>query len=160
MGIVAFRQPFTRPPKSHFIQVRHQHYQGESHPASRKVTISLPVSQLPLSPSQLHKFKLLSGSRFTPSLPSSSSSSSPNSESEGTFKISCELYPSERMNEKWCSDTLDTLLKECKEGKDTYEDVPVDLRGARKRLVRSGKGKKTLGLKDFPKEWLGQAKST
>ncbi|GAA5931309.1 mitochondrial 37S ribosomal protein mS35 RSM24 [Sporobolomyces koalae] len=149
--LVAFRQPFQPPPSStHFVQVRHQHYQGESHPASRKVTISVPVSQLELAsnPKQLHKFKLLAGPRFTPSL------STQHGDREGTFKLSCELFPSERMNEKWCSDTLDKLVAEACNSKESFEDVPLDLRGIKKRLGKNRKLKKTLGLKDFPQEWL------
>ncbi len=33
-------------------------------------------------------------------------------EDQGTLKIACELFPASRMNEKWCSDTLDKLLAE------------------------------------------------
>ncbi|GAA5900357.1 mitochondrial 37S ribosomal protein mS35 RSM24 [Sporobolomyces salmoneus] len=145
--LLKFRQPFFPPNAStHFIQVRHQHYQGESHPASRKISIIVPLSSLSLTPSQLHKFKLLAGPRFTPST---------DGPGEGTFKLSCELYPSEKMNEKWCSDTLDKLLSEAKDStKDGFEDVPLDFRGVKKRIERKGKGKKTVGMKDFPREWL------
>jgi small subunit ribosomal protein S35 len=30
----------------------------------------------------------------------------------GQIKISCERYPEERMNLKWCSDTIDKLIEE------------------------------------------------
>jgi len=146
--IVAFRKPFTPPSSStHFVQVRHQHYQGEAHPASRKVSIVVPVSNLRLNPQELHRFKLLAGPRFTPG----------QGEGEGSFKLSCELYPNDKMNEKWCSDTLDKLLSEAKDstGKNQFLDqVPLDYRGFNKKEVKSRRSKKTLGLKDFPKEWL------
>jgi len=59
------------------------------------------------------------------------------------------------MNEKWCSDTLDKLLNEVKkDSAESFEDIPTDSRRMRKREEKSRKGKKTLGLKDFPKEWL------
>lgn len=148
--IVGFRQKFVPPNRStHFIQVRHQHYQGEPHPASRKVSITLPLAPLNLSPSELHRFKLLAGPRYTP--PPTSSTTT---EDQGSFKLSCELYPNERMNEKWCSDTLDKLLKESKKSNELLDKVPLDERGSKKRELKSRKSKKTVGLKDFPKEWL------
>ena len=33
-------------------------------------------------------------------------------EGVGRIKISCERYPEERMNLKWCSDTIDKLIEE------------------------------------------------
>lgn len=75
-------------------------------------------------------------------------------EDEGEFKLSCELFPNDKMNEKWCSDTLDKLLAAARDQRDTFEDVALDLRGTAKRLGKSRKAKKTLGLKDFPQEWL------
>ncbi|GAA5947241.1 hypothetical protein JCM3765_001586 [Sporobolomyces pararoseus] len=149
--LVGFRQRFVPPnPSSHFIQVRHQHYQGEPHPASRKVSITLPVSRLGLTPLELHRFKLLAGPRYSP--PTTTTDAD---EEGGTFKLSCELYPNEKMNEKWCSDTLDKLLKESKKSSNQFLDkVPLDQRGITKRETKSRKSKKTAGLKDFPKEWL------
>ncbi|BGP38019.1 37S ribosomal protein S24, mitochondrial [Rhodotorula kratochvilovae] len=147
--LVAFRQPFTPPSSSAVVRVRHQHYQGEAHPASRKVTISAPISALPLpTPEARHKFKLLAGARWTPPLPGH--------EGEGTVKLACEMFPSERMNEKWCSDTLDKLLAEAATG-DSFADVPLDPRPARARLVKSRKLKRTVSLRDFPREWLPPA---
>ncbi|GAA5862254.1 hypothetical protein JCM8547_007784 [Rhodosporidiobolus lusitaniae] len=147
--LVAFRQPFNPPSPSHSIQVRHQHYQGEPHPASRKVTVNVPVSSLSSAlktPEARHKFKLLAGPRWTPALEGQ--------EGEGSVKIGCELFPSERMNEKWCSDTLDKLLKEASNSSDPMTDIPLDPRPARSRLQKSRKLKRNVGLRDFPQEWL------
>ncbi|GAA5825464.1 hypothetical protein JCM10212_004839 [Sporobolomyces blumeae] len=175
--LVAFRKPFTPPTAESFVQVRHQHYQGERHPASRKVTISVPVSRLPIArdPKQLHKFKLVAGARFTPTLaamagprPSSTRSSSDDGRSRsavsgatapdpiGTFKLSCELFPSDKMNEKWCSDTLDRLVDVSRDvaGDEAFADVPLDQRGVRKALDKKRVVKRSVGLKDFPQEWL------
>ncbi|CEQ39922.1 SPOSA6832_01494 [Sporobolomyces salmonicolor] len=147
--LVAFRQPFTPPPSSHCVQVRHQHYQGEVHPGSRKVTVSVPISRLPLSsPEARHKFKLLAGPRWTPP------GAKADGDAEGEIKISCEMFPSERMNEKWCSDTLDKLVKEAENKADPMTDIPLDPRPVRSRLAKSRAHKRTIGLKDFPKEWL------
>ncbi|GAA5911039.1 hypothetical protein JCM5296_004604 [Sporobolomyces johnsonii] len=147
--LVAFRQPFTPPPSSHCVQVRHQHYQGEVHPASRKVSVVVPISRLPLSsPEARHKFKLLAGPRWTPP------SDKPGEDADGEIKISCELFPSDKMNEKWCSDTLDKLLKEAENKADPMTDIPLDPRAARSRLAKSRAHKRTISLRDFPKEWL------
>lgn len=102
---VQFRQRFVKPSKNQIIQLRTQHYQGEPHPADRKATITLSIAALfpsssPNSAQHSHKFKLLAGPRWD-SL-------------KNEFKISCELFPTVKMNEKWCSDTLDKLLVEAK----------------------------------------------
>ncbi|GAA5888043.1 hypothetical protein JCM6882_000260 [Rhodosporidiobolus microsporus] len=151
--LLAFRQPFTPPPPTHSLQIRHQHYQGEPHPASRKVTLSARVSALPLStPEARHKFKLLAGPRWTPALAGEKGE-------DGTFKLACELFPSEKMNEKWCSDTLDRLIAEAENTSDPMTDIPLDPRPARARLAKSRKLKRSVGLKDFPREWLPAQKT-
>lgn len=110
-GSVAFRQRFVKPLPSQVIKVRHQHYQGEEHPASRKVTIECSVAQLPLSTDAArHKFKLIAGPRW-------------NSETD-ELKISCERFPSARMNEKWCSDALDRMIKEAEV---SYRELGAEL---------------------------------
>ncbi|GAA6023683.1 hypothetical protein JCM10207_008748 [Rhodosporidiobolus poonsookiae] len=147
--LVAFRQPFQPPPPSHAIQVRHQHYQGEPHPASRKVTVRVDVSALPLrSDAETHKFKLLAGPRWTPAL---------DGKGQGSVKLACELFPSERMNEKWCSDTLDKLIAEAQNSADPMTDIPLDPRPTRARLAKSRKLKRAVSLRDFPQEWLTAA---
>ena len=94
-----FRQPFRKPTPAQLVKVRHQHYQGEAHPVDRKVSITLPVAQLALSsPAALHKFKLIAGPRWD--------------SDKDELKISCELFPTDRMNEKWCSDMLDRMVLE------------------------------------------------
>ncbi|GAA6051174.1 hypothetical protein JCM3770_002574 [Rhodotorula araucariae] len=149
--LVAFRQPFTPPSPSAVVRVRHQHYQGEPHPASRKVTITAPVAALPLAtPAARHKFKLLAGARWTPPLVAGNAADAAD---HGEVKLSCEMFPSERMNEKWCSDTLDKLLAEAATG-DSFADVPLDPRAARARLVKSRRLKRSVSLRDFPREWL------
>ncbi|GAA5978864.1 hypothetical protein JCM11641_003593 [Rhodosporidiobolus odoratus] len=148
--LVAFRQPFNPPSPKATLKVRHQHYQGESHPASRKVTVTVPVSSLPLSgPQAKHKFKLLAGPRWTPSLDAKEGQGQ-----DGQVKVACEVFPSERMNEKWCSDVLDKMIKEAEDSQDPMSDIPLDPRPARSRLLKSRKLKRTVGLKDFPQEWL------
>jgi small subunit ribosomal protein S35 len=106
-----------KPTSNQIIKLRTQHYQGEPHPAARKAVISLSIASLfpPSSttttssssssgPSesevQAHKFKLLAGPRWD--------------SIKNEIKISCELFPNVKMNEKWCSDTLDKLIAQAK----------------------------------------------
>jgi small subunit ribosomal protein S35 len=57
------------------------------------------VSKLPLSSDAArHKFRVLAGQRWD--------------SVKDTVKISCERFPSQKMNEKWCSDTIVKLLAE------------------------------------------------
>ncbi|GAA5965341.1 hypothetical protein JCM8115_002260 [Rhodotorula mucilaginosa] len=163
--LVAFRKPFTPPSAREVIQVRHQHYQGEDHPAARKVVLTVPVASLPLkTPAAVHKLQLLAGARWEPPVPEAlrlksfkgkeRSLAPEGKEDQGTLKIACELFPASRMNEKWCSDTLDKLLAEANNAKDTFADVPLDLRQARAKLLKSRKLRRNISLAQFPKEWL------
>lgn len=96
---VAFRKPFRKPSAAQVVKVRHQHYQGEAHPADRKVSLTVPVARLPLSSDAArHKFRLLAGPRWD--------------SDKDELKMACELFPTDRMNEKWCADRLDRLLAE------------------------------------------------
>jgi small subunit ribosomal protein S35 len=57
------------------------------------------VSKLPLSSDAArHKFKVLAGCRYDTV--------------NDTFKIGCNRFPVQKMNEKWCSDTIVKLLAE------------------------------------------------
>ena len=61
-----------------------------------------------------------------------------------TAKMSCERYPTAPQNKNHVVETLERLLKEAREGKDTFEDVPFDFRHA---------GPKKKKLK-FPEAWV------
>jgi len=94
-----FRQKFNKPRANEFIRVRHQHYQGEHHPAARKVDISFQLADVPLTSDKArHKFALLAGPRLN--------------HATGEVKIACERFPTEQMNEKWCSDVLERMVTE------------------------------------------------
>lgn len=181
---VAYRKKFVPPSKEQVIAVRHQHYQGEEHPSSRRISIRVPVSALPLSsPEALHKFKLLAGARWHPPLPPSLKHPIENKswkvhqgeKDEGVFEMSCDVFPYDRMNEKWCSDTLEKLLNEANVRflplflcgsdvlnvllsqdlkKDTFADIPIDTRYRRKRLMKNGKLRRNITLANYPQEWL------
>ena len=63
------------------------------------MSITLPVARLPLSSDAArHKFKLIAGPRWD--------------SDKDELKIACELFPTDRMNEKWCSDMLDRMVAE------------------------------------------------
>ncbi|BGP22878.1 mitochondrial ribosomal subunit protein [Rhodotorula toruloides] len=162
--LVAYRKKFVPPTKDQVIAVRHQHYQGEEHPSSRRISIRVPVSALPLaSPEAVHKFKLLAGARWHPPLPDSLKHPhevkawkvAQGEKDEGVFEMSCEVFPYDRMNEKWCSDTLEKLLKEANDlKKETFADIPIDTRFRRKRLMKNGKLRRNITFANYPKEWL------
>lgn len=139
------------------LKLRTQHYQGEAHPASRKVVLTAAIGSLPLSsPAALHKFKLIAGPRWD--------------SSKDELKISCELFPVGSMNEKWCSDTLDKMIAAAEvrgtpasiveltgqDMTDPMADIPLDTRATDARLRKSG-AKRIVTLRDFPSEWLSAA---
>lgn len=112
-----FRKPFVPPTSKTPVLIRTISYGGEPHPADRKAAIVVPVSKLPLKDAPaVHKFKLLAGVRWTIDPPKDSGISETEkdllSEGSGYFKISCEDFPEAQQNVKWCSDTLDKILKE------------------------------------------------
>ncbi len=69
----AFRQAYTPPTSKQYLNFRFQHYQGENHPASRKVVLTVNTADLKKagavkddkSPSQAC---FVAGSRFHPKL--------------------------------------------------------------------------------------------
>ncbi|SCV69188.1 BQ2448_2208 [Microbotryum intermedium] len=140
--LVALRREYKKPSSKQIVRVRHQHYQGEPHPAARKVTISVNCDDLAStlgSEQAQHKFKLLAGPRWDAT--------------NDEVKLSCELFPTPEMNERWCSETLDKMIAEAKDLSDPMSDIPLDPRPTLSRLAKSGKHK-IVTLSDFPKEWL------
>lgn len=113
------------------IKVRHQHYQGEAHPADRKVSITFPVARLPLSSDAArHKLKLIAGPRWD--------------SVRDEIKISCELFPTDKMNEKWCSDMVDRMIVEAEVRRASRGEKGEDERAreltARAFFARAGHG--------------------
>lgn len=162
------------------------HYQGESHPAMFKRVIVAALDQLPLKGDDaIHKFKLLTGPRWTPNPPADAGVSGLDDWGNGYIKISCEDFPTPAMNLKWASDTLDKLIAEAnvsfarllfffeylltrvaglaqKEPQE-FRDIPVDLRHVLAKTRKAKKGDHLQGqlfhrpsIRDFPKEWLPQ----
>ncbi|KAI8890277.1 hypothetical protein K501DRAFT_206930 [Backusella circina FSU 941] len=123
----AFVKPFEAPSADKILKFKSHTYLGEGHPVERKVVMSVKVEDLNLTDSQKHKFLLLSGSRY-------------NVNTEELI-MSSERFPHRKQNKKFLIDTLNKLIAESKDTKETFADIPLDLPKAKKRL-------------EFPKEWI------
>lgn len=110
--------------KSNFIKVRtlFRPRPDGQHPAERKAVLTVRVDDLikhstheKLQPEAAqHKLKLLAGPRYDPDA--------------GTIKISCDMFPTQLMNSKWCSDALDRLVAEAE-----VSNCPISCREERSR---------------------------
>ena len=99
------RRPYKPPPSSNVVKVQTIYHPAEpNHPASRKAVIMVHAHAIQTGTGYLdkplarRKFRILAGSRFDPTTDS--------------VKISCDRFPTLSMNQKWCSDALDRLVKE------------------------------------------------
>ncbi|TFL06693.1 mitochondrial ribosomal subunit protein-domain-containing protein [Pterulicium gracile] len=164
--LVAYRKPFVPPTPSTPVIVRSVHYAGEEHPVTVKRALVVPVSDLPLSSDAArHKIRILAGVRWTPNPPADAGVSGAVGWGDGFIKISCERFPEPAMNMKWASDVLDRLVLEANDPKDTFKNVPVDLRHVYSKLRKSKKGHRRghfappPSIHDFPLEWLPDSAS-
>ncbi|KAI7898968.1 mitochondrial ribosomal subunit protein-domain-containing protein [Cokeromyces recurvatus] len=123
----AFAKPFEPPKENEILKFKTHTYLGEGHPVERKVVLSVKVDDLGLNETEKHKFLLLSGPRY-------------NVNTEELI-ISCERFPRRKQNKKFIMDTLQKLIKEAKDTKDTFADIPLNLPKPKQRL-------------EFPKEWI------
>ncbi|CAO3697417.1 unnamed protein product [Rhizopus stolonifer] len=124
---VLYAKPFEAPGADQILKFKTHSYLGEGHPVERKVVLSVKVSDLKLNDTEKHKFLLLSGPRYNV-----------NTEE---FVMSSEKFPKRQQNKKFLIDTLNKLVNEAKDAKDTFADVPLNLPKPKTRL-------------EFPKEWL------
>jgi small subunit ribosomal protein S35 len=111
------------------------HYQGAPPPANRKsvLTVSLPdlyahslFTSLPNDSTRirtLRKLLHLAGPRWNPGKGSVAEPLRLDGKYgedvavRGEIKISCEKFPTERQNMKWCSDVFDEMIKEAQVSK-------------------------------------------
>ncbi|KAK9474580.1 mitochondrial 37S ribosomal protein mS35 [Dipodascopsis tothii] len=137
--VAAYEMPMLRslsseyraPGAEEIFRFRFTTYLGEDHPGERKVTVEFKTKDLrSLSDSQLHKFRLLCGTRY-------------NAQTD-VVRMSCESFAEPAQNQRYLRDLIDRLVGEAREG-DTFEDVPLDTRHL--RLHRKKAGHK------FPAEW-------
>jgi len=158
------------PPESSFLRFKFVHYQGESHPDSRKVVLDVGVRDLFKSgalktPQAKHKFLLLCGARWQ--APSADVIATLNGALErgadldeaytsagdlGKLEIASSHLPHESQNMKWCSDVLDKMIAAANE-QPSFTDVPLDPRPYIKSNSRGGQIP-VATEQDFPKEWL------
>ncbi|KIW68936.1 hypothetical protein PV04_04847 [Phialophora macrospora] len=124
-----FVKPFTPPSSSTPLRFRYTTYLGEYHPASRKVTVQFCTKDLPnLSEQQRQKLLKLVGPRYNPDT--------------DVVKMSCEQFEAPAQNKRYLGDLVKKLLEEARNGKDSLEDIPLDLRHH-----------KSTKRVEFPEEW-------
>lgn len=88
---------------------------GEQHPAARKVVVEFTPSDMPdLTPQQREKLIKLAGVRYNPSTE--------------IVKMSCESFETQAQNKRYLADLVASLVKEARDGTDTFADVPFDFR--------------------------------
>ncbi|KAF2238158.1 hypothetical protein EV356DRAFT_417195, partial [Viridothelium virens] len=128
-------RPFSPPTKQQPLRFRYTTHLHETHPSSPKVVVEFCPTDLPsLTTTQTSKLIKLVGSRYNPATQ--------------IVKMSCDRHTDSRANKAELLSMLDALLKEVKEGKDNFEDVPFDFRHAdTKRTRRRGE------WLVFPEEW-------
>ncbi|KAI9882554.1 MAG: hypothetical protein M1823_005701 [Watsoniomyces obsoletus] len=110
-----FAKPFEPPAQDRPLRFRYTTYLGEEHPAAKKIVVEFCVQDLPgLTQVQRDKFIKLVGVRYNPET--------------DIVKMSCEMFASQAQNKRYLGDLIGTVLREARDGKDTFEDVPFDFR--------------------------------
>ncbi|WFD17796.1 37S ribosomal protein S24, mitochondrial [Malassezia caprae] len=163
-------EPFAPPPATHFLTFRFVHYQGEEHPDTSKVVLTFDVKDLfrenvLKTPQAKHKFLLLAGPRWQPPSPAfiqrwndalerggQDLDALSKEDALGSVKIASSDLPHEAQNMKWCSDVLDSMIREAN-AEPSFTDVPLDVRPYIKSNARGGPTPRP-SIADFPKEWL------
>lgn len=102
---------------------------GDEHPASKKVVVEFKPADLPgLNEQQQIKLIKLAGTRYNPE--------------KHTIKMSSESFETPAQNKRYLGGLVQKLVREAKDAKDMFEDVPVDLRHYKQKPVHR-----------FPEEW-------
>ncbi|KAJ3006172.1 37S ribosomal protein S24, mitochondrial [Thoreauomyces humboldtii] len=137
-------RPFTAPTHSTPLCFQHTdlHTYDFTQPPPRNTRVSLHVrvSDLDLPPAQRHKLLLLAGDAFDPYLGVITMTRETEDVKATTEKEDREA------NERNLRDGFKAMLKEARDGKDDFTDVPLDMRHVKVR--RSGL--------EFPEQWLRQ----
>ncbi|KAI9823199.1 MAG: 37S ribosomal protein S24, mitochondrial [Thelocarpon impressellum] len=123
-------KPFAPPAADHPLRFRYTTYMGEQHPAEKKIVLEFCTRDLPdLNETQRSKLVKLVGVRYNPD--------------SDIVKMSCEMFDTQAQNKRYLGDLVDTLVREAKDERDTFADVPFDFRHHKpKRQPR------------FPDQWL------
>lgn len=127
---------YVPPAKKNVLKFKYVSYLGEDHKAERKVVVTFKTENLKLNKKELHKLRLLAGVRYNP----------------GTdeVKISCARFPDQAQNKRFLGQVVQDLLKNSKDLKDDFGDVPLDFRHIEPKLRRN---KSIYPQHEFPKEW-------
>lgn len=114
------------------LRFRYTTYMGESHPAAKKVVVEFTTKDLAgassLSEKQRIKLIKLAGVRYNPD--------------KDLVHMSCEKFENPAQNKRYLGDLVNDLIKEAKDAKDMFEDVPLDFRHHKPRNVAA-----------FPDSW-------
>ncbi|KAK5987117.1 Mitochondrial ribosomal small subunit protein 24 [Cladobotryum mycophilum] len=121
-------KPFEPPTEDQVLRWRYTSYMGESHPAEKKVVVQFAPDDLGLSEVQAAKLKKLAGPRYNP-------------ETE-MVKMSYEGFEHQAQSKRYLTKLVDDLIEAAKDPKDTFADVPLDLRHHEVKVKPR-----------FPKEW-------
>lgn len=110
-----FENPdYTKSP----LRFRYTTYMGESHPAQSKVVVDFNIEDLStaseLDDKQKVKLVKLLGVRYNPD--------------RNTATMSCEKYENAAQNKRYLGDLVQSLIKEAKNPKETFDDIPLDFR--------------------------------
>ncbi|KAL9476506.1 hypothetical protein ACSS6W_006347 [Trichoderma asperelloides] len=126
--LAKFAKPFVPPTEKQVLRWRYTTYMGESHLAEKKVVVQFAPDDLQLTAVQTEKLKKLAGPRYNP-------------ETE-LVKMSCESFEHQAQNKQYLVNLVNDLISAAKDPKDTFADVPLDLRHH-----------KIEPKPQFPKEW-------
>lgn len=130
ISVTELAKPFELPTSATPFRFRYTSYLGQQHPAANKVVVEFSASDMKdLTPQQKDKLIKLAGPRYNPST--------------DIIKMSCELYDTLQQNKRHLGDSIQDLLKEAKNGEDTFADVPFDFRHH-----------KVKKRHEFPEEWI------
>ncbi|KAJ4359642.1 37S ribosomal protein S24, mitochondrial [Didymosphaeria variabile] len=128
--LIAWELPLLNPThRRNPFRFRYTSYLGESHPATNKVVVEFSSSDLSLNSTQRDKLIKLAGVRYNPST--------------DIIKMSCESFDTQAQNKRFLGESITNLIKEAKDGKDTFADVPFDFRHHKPKVRHQ-----------FPKEWI------
>jgi small subunit ribosomal protein S35 len=88
---------------------------GETHPAAKKVVVQFCPKDLPnLTEAQRTTLIKIAGVRYNPDT--------------DVVKMSCEKFEAPAQNKRYLGDLVNKLIDEAKNGSDSFEDIPLDLR--------------------------------
>ncbi|KAL6252429.1 37S ribosomal protein S24, mitochondrial [Rhinocladiella similis] len=125
-----YAKEFKPPTQATPLRFRYTTYMGEVHPAAKKVVVQFCTKDLPnLTEAQRIKLIKLVGVRYNPDT--------------DMVKMSTDKFEAAAQNKRYLGDLINNLLDEAKNGKDTFEDIPLDM--------RHHKSKKKHW---FPKKWM------